>query len=155
MVDADALNLLAEHPDLLKKLPAGSVLTPHMKEFDRLFGAHKSWWQRLQTGMEQAKKLNIYIVLKNDYTITLSPEGKAYFNSSGNAAMASGGMGDVLTGVIAALLAQKYTSLQACLIGIYVHGKAGDELALPNRLNVVLPGKLIAQLPATMAKLMA
>ncbi|MBB6111560.1 NAD(P)H-hydrate epimerase [Mucilaginibacter lappiensis] len=155
VIDADALNLLAEHPELLKKLPEGSVLTPHMKEFDRLFGEHKNWWQRLQTGIEQSKKLNIYIVLKNDYTITLSPEGQAYFNSSGNAAMASGGMGDVLTGIIAALLAQKYTALQACLIGIYIHGKAGDELALPNRLNVALPGKLIVQLPATMAKLMA
>ncbi|SDP98448.1 NAD(P)H-hydrate epimerase [Mucilaginibacter sp. OK268] len=155
VVDADALNLLAEHPDLLKKLPEGSVLTPHMKEFDRLFGEHKNWWQRLQTGMQQAKKLNIHIVLKNDYTITLSPEGRAYFNSSGNAAMASGGMGDVLTGIITALLAQKYAPLQACLIGIYVHGKAGDELALPNRLNVVLPGKLTAQLPITMAKLIA
>ncbi|WP_419700851.1 NAD(P)H-hydrate dehydratase [Mucilaginibacter sp. NFX135] len=155
VVDADALNLLAEHPELLKKLPEGSVLTPHMKEFDRLFGEHKNWWQRLQTGMEQAKKLNLHIVLKNDYTITLSPEGQAYFNSSGNAAMASGGMGDVLTGIIAALLAQKYTPLQACLTGIYIHGKAGDELALPNRLNVVLPGKLTAQLPITMAKLIA
>ncbi|MDN5286514.1 MAG: NAD(P)H-hydrate dehydratase [Mucilaginibacter sp.] len=155
VIDADALNLLADNQELLKKLPFGSILTPHMKEFDRLFGEHKSWWQRLQTGMEQAKKLNIYIVLKNDYTITISPEGKAYFNATGNAAMASGGMGDVLTGIIAALLAQQYTPLQACLIGIYVHGKAGDELALPNRLNVVLPGKLAAQLPVTMAKLMA
>jgi len=155
IADADALNILAENPDLLVQLPEGSILTPHMKEFDRLFGEHKSWWQRLQTGIEQAQKLNIYIVLKNDYTITLSPDGKAYFNSTGNAAMASGGMGDVLTGIIAALLAQKYTPLQACLAGIYIHGKAGDELALPNRLNVILPGKLATQLPVTMAKLMA
>ncbi|MDR6942464.1 NAD(P)H-hydrate dehydratase [Mucilaginibacter pocheonensis] len=155
VIDADALNLLAENKTLLQQLPPGSILTPHMKEFDRLFGEHKSWWQRLQTGMEQASKLQVYIVLKNDYTITLSPEGKAYFNSTSNAAMASGGMGDVLTGIVAALLGQKYTSLQACLIGVYVHGKAGDELALPNRLNVVLPGKLAANLPVTMAKLLA
>jgi hydroxyethylthiazole kinase-like uncharacterized protein yjeF len=155
VIDADALNLLGDNQQLLKKLPEGSILTPHMKEFDRLFGEHKSWWNRLQTGMEQAKKLGIYIVLKNDYTITLSPEGVAYFNSSSNAAMASGGMGDVLTGIIAALLAQQYTPLQACLMGVYIHGKAGDELALPNRLNVVLPGKLAAHLPVTMAKLMA
>jgi NAD(P)H-hydrate epimerase len=155
IADADALNILAEHQDLLEKLPEGSILTPHMKEFDRLFGEHTNWWHRLQTGMKQARKLKIYIVLKNDYTITLSPDGKAYFNSTGNAAMASGGMGDVLTGIIAALLAQTYTPLQACLAGIYLHGKAGDELALPNRLNVVLPGKLAAQLPVTMAKLMA
>jgi NAD(P)H-hydrate epimerase len=155
VIDADALNLLAEHKGLLPYLHAGSILTPHMKEFDRLFGNHTSWWHRLQTGMEQARKLQVYIILKNDYTITISPEGKAYFNPTGNAAMASGGMGDVLTGIIAALLAQKYTSLQACLIAAYVHGKAGDELALPNRLNVVLPSKLAAQLPVTMAKLMA
>ncbi|WP_183563575.1 NAD(P)H-hydrate dehydratase [Mucilaginibacter sp. SP1R1] len=155
IIDADALNLLAEHPDFLQQLPPGSILTPHMKEFDRLFGEHKSWWQRLQTGMAQAVKLNVYIVLKNDYTIILSPQGVAYFNSTGNAAMASGGMGDVLTGIIAALLAQKYTPLQACVLGAYIHGKAGDELALPNRLNVVLPGRLAAQLPITMAKLMA
>ncbi|WPU94990.1 NAD(P)H-hydrate dehydratase [Mucilaginibacter sabulilitoris] len=155
VIDADALNLLADDKELLRHLPAGSVLTPHMKEFDRLFGEHKNWWNRLQTGIEQAQKLNLYIVLKNDYTITIAPDGKAYFNSTGNPAMASGGMGDVLTGVIAALLAQKYTSLQACLAGIYIHGKAGDELALPNRLNVVLPGKLAAHLPVTMAKLMA
>lgn len=155
VIDADALNLLAEDKELLQHLPAGSILTPHMKEFDRLFGEHKNWWNRLQTGIEQAQKLNLYIVLKNDYTITIAPDGKAYFNSTGNPAMASGGMGDVLTGIIAAILAQKYTSLQACLVGIYVHGKAGDELALPNRLNVVLPGKLAAHLPVTMAKLMA
>jgi NAD(P)H-hydrate epimerase len=69
--------------------------------------------------------------------------------------MASGGMGDVLTGVIAALLGQKYQPEQACIIGAYIHGKAGDELALPNRMHVVLPGKLITQLPVTMAKLRA
>ena len=155
VIDADALNLLATDKKLLEKLPEGSILTPHMKEFDRLFGEHKSWWSRLQTGIEQAAKLKVFIVLKNDYTICISPDGMVYFNSTGNAAMASGGMGDVLTGVITALLAQRYTPLQACIIGTYVHGKAGDELALPNRLNVVLPGKLAAQLPATMAKLMA
>jgi hydroxyethylthiazole kinase-like uncharacterized protein yjeF len=155
VLDADALNLLSDDKKLLKLLPPGSILTPHMKEFDRLFGEHKSWWKRLQTGMEQTRELNIYIVLKNDYTITISPDGKCYFNPTSNAAMASGGMGDVLTGIITALLAQKYTPLEACLTGTYIHGKAGDELALPKRLHVVLPSKLANQLPVTMAKLMA
>jgi hydroxyethylthiazole kinase-like uncharacterized protein yjeF len=155
VIDADALNLLAENQELLTQLPAGSILTPHMKEFDRLFGDHTSWWQRLQTAIEKAKELNLCILLKNDYTIVATPGGTAYFNSSGNAAMASGGMGDVLTGVIAALLGQKYPPDQACIIGAYIHGKAGDELALPNRMHVVLPGKLITQLPITMAKLRA
>jgi len=155
VIDADALNVLAENPALLKKIPAGSILTPHMKEFDRLFGGHNSWWQRLQTAKIKAKELGIYIILKNDYTITATPDEQLYFNSTGNAAMATGGMGDVLTGVITSLLAQKYSPQDACILGIYIHGKAGDELALPSRMHVVLPGKIISQLPITMAKLKA
>ncbi|MBK0377820.1 NAD(P)H-hydrate dehydratase [Mucilaginibacter segetis] len=153
--DADALNMLAENKPLLKKIPKGSVLTPHMKEFDRLFGKHTSWWQRLQTAREKSMELSINIVLKNDYTITATPEGKLYFNSTSNAAMASGGMGDVLTGIITALIAQKYSPEDACILGVYIHGKAGDELALPNRMSVVLPGTLTTQLPVTIAKLRA
>jgi hydroxyethylthiazole kinase-like uncharacterized protein yjeF len=155
VVDADGLNLLAENQSLLKKLYAGSILTPHMKEFDRLFDEHTSWWQRIQTAIKKAQEYNIYILLKNDYTITATPEGKIYFNSTSNPAMAIGGMGDVLTGIITSLLAQKYSPQDACLIGAYIHGKAGDELALPNKLNVVLPSKLAEHLPFTMAKLMA
>jgi len=146
---------LGENKSLLKKLPEGSVLTPHMKEFDRLFGAHKTWWQRLQTCVKKAEELKIYILLKNDYTIVATPEGMLYFNATSNPAMASGGMGDVLTGVITSLLAQKYSPQEACVIGAFIHGRAGDELALPEKLNVVLPGQVVQQLPATMAKLMA
>jgi hydroxyethylthiazole kinase-like uncharacterized protein yjeF len=154
VVDADALNLLALHPRLLTELPAGSIITPHMKEFDRLFGEHTSWWQRLQTLQQKTRELKICIVLKNAYTMVGCPDGKVYFNSSSNAAMAVGGMGDVLTGIITALLAQKYTSEQACIAGVYLHGKAGDELALPSRLQVVLPGQVAAHIPSTMAKLL-
>ncbi|GAB3931126.1 NAD(P)H-hydrate dehydratase [Mucilaginibacter myungsuensis] len=154
VVDADALNLLADDPELLKKLPANSILTPHMKEFDRLFGEHQSWWARVRTAIVKATELKICIVLKNSYTVIVTPEGKAYFNSTSNAAMASGGMGDVLTGILSALLVQKYSPVEACIIGCFIHGKAGDELALPNRMSVVLPGKLIQQLPLTMGKLM-
>lgn len=155
VIDADALNLLAGHKRLWALVPEGSILTPHMKEFDRLFGEHDSWWLRLQTAIEKAKEHKVCIVLKNDYTIMATPAGRAYFNSTSNAAMASGGMGDVLTGIIAGLLAQKYSPEDACIVGCYIHGKAGDELALPNRMNVVLPGKLITQLPVTMAKFRA
>jgi len=153
--DADALNLLSSHKELWPQIPENSILTPHMKEFDRLFGEHGNWWQRIQTGIEKAKELKIVILLKNDYTIVITPLGKVYFNTTSNAAMAIGGMGDVLTGIITSLVAQKYTPEEACIIGAYVHGKAGDELALPNRLNVVMPAQLAARLPQTMAKLMA
>ncbi len=155
VVDADALNLLATNEELWKKLPESSILTPHVKEFDRLFGDHANWWQRMQTGLKKAKEHNICILLKNDYTLVISPKGKIYFNTTSNQAMATGGMGDVLTGIITSLLAQKYSPEEACIIGAYIHGKAGDELALPNRMNVVLPGQLAARLPFTMAKLMA
>lgn len=155
VIDADALNLLSENPQLWDNVPAGSIVTPHMKEFDRLFGDHANWWQRLQTAMENAQKRNINIILKNDYTLVATPEGKVYFNSTSNAAMATGGMGDVLTGIVTSLLAQKNSSADACIIGVYIHGKAGDELALPNRMNVIMPGRLAQQLPVTMAKLMA
>lgn len=153
VVDADALNILSAHQQLLKHIPAQSIITPHMKEFDRLFGEHTSWWDRIQTAIAKAAAHQIYILLKNDYTIVATPDGKAYFNSTSNAAMATGGMGDALTGVITALLAQKYTPEHACIIGAYIHGKAGDELALPNRMAVVLPARLINQLSVTMAKL--
>jgi hydroxyethylthiazole kinase-like uncharacterized protein yjeF len=155
VIDADGLNLLTENPELLKKLPAESVLTPHMKEFDRLFGQHTNWWQRMQTARTKAAELNIYIVLKNDYTLIVAPDGKVYFNSTSNPAMATGGMGDVLTGIITSLLAQNYNPREACILGVYIHGKAGDELALPNRANVVMPTQIAERLPATMAKLLA
>jgi hydroxyethylthiazole kinase-like uncharacterized protein yjeF len=155
VIDADALNLLSEHKHLWGKVPENSILTPHMKEFDRLFGEHKNWWDRMQTGIKKAKELKHYILLKNDYTLVITPQGKIYFNSSSNPAMASGGMGDVLTGIITSLLSQHYTPEDACIIGAYIHGKAGDELALPNRMNVVLPNQVAARLPLTMAKLMA
>ncbi|TWI97089.1 NAD(P)H-hydrate epimerase [Mucilaginibacter frigoritolerans] len=155
VLDADALNLLSAHKSLCKYIPANSILTPHMKEFDRLFGDHTNWWERIQTGIEKAAEHSLYILLKNDYTIIITPTGKVYFNTTSNAAMASGGMGDVLTGIITSLLAQKYSSEEACIIGAYIHGKAGDELAQPNRMNVVLPGQLAARIPITMAKLMA
>ncbi|MFD2873133.1 NAD(P)H-hydrate dehydratase [Mucilaginibacter ximonensis] len=155
VIDADALNLLAANPTLWDSVPPGSIITPHMKEFDRLFGDHANWWQRLQSALENAQKRNINIILKNDYTIVATPDGKAYFNSTSNPAMATGGMGDVLTGIVTALVAQKYSPADACIIGVYIHGKAGDELAMPNRMNVIMPGRLAQQLPLTMAKLMA
>lgn len=155
VIDADALNLLATHHDLWRSVPENSILTPHMKEFDRLFGNHESWWQRIETGIQKAKTYSVNILLKNDYTIIITPQGKVYFNTTSNPAMASGGMGDVLTGIIASLLSQHYTPEEACILGAYLHGKAGDELALPNRLNVVLPAQVAERIPRTMGKLMA
>lgn len=155
VIDADGLNMLAANPKLWNKVPADSIITPHMKEFDRLFGNHDNWWQRLQSAIKNAKKHHINIVLKNDYTMVATPQGKVYFNSTSNAAMATGGMGDVLTGIITSFVAQNYPPAEACILGVYIHGKAGDELALPNRMNVIMPGRLAQQVPLTTAKLLA
>ncbi|RZK41309.1 MAG: NAD(P)H-hydrate dehydratase [Pedobacter sp.] len=129
VVDAGSLALLGRRRDLLDGLPKHSIITPHMKEFDRIFGSHENWWQRVITAKEQAKKRELVIVLKNEYTFVCSPSGDVHINTTGNAAMASGGMGDVLTGIIVALMAQSFPPLDAARLAVYVHGLAGDELA--------------------------
>lgn len=129
VLDADALNLLGENPQLLNQIPENSVLTPHIKEFDRLFGEHQTCWQRIETAFAQAKNLKVFIVLKNRYTMVFSPEGKCYFNSSGSPAMASGGMGDALTGIITSMVAQGYAIEKAVLIAVFTHGYIGEQLS--------------------------
>lgn len=129
VADADALNMLAEQTKLLQELPRNSILTPHMKEFDRLFGQHKTWWDRLQTGISKAKEYEIVIVLKNERTFIIDKRGVVFINPTGNPAMAQGGMGDALTGIITAFIAQGYEAKAAAILGVYFHGKAGDELA--------------------------
>jgi hydroxyethylthiazole kinase-like uncharacterized protein yjeF len=129
IIDADALNILGEKPDLIEKLVPNSILTPHVKEFDRLFGEHESWWDRVQSAREQAKKLKIVIVLKNQYTFICLPTGKVLINPTGNPAMAQGGMGDILTGIIAGFVAQQHSATNAAILACYIHGKAGDHLA--------------------------
>lgn len=129
IIDADALNLLSAHPSLFADIPEGSLLTPHVKEFDRLFGSHRTWFERLITGIRKAKELKSLIILKNQYTFIISAEGKILINTTGCPAMAQGGMGDVLTGVLAAYIAQGFTAQDAVALACYFHGKAGDRLA--------------------------
>jgi len=129
ILDADALNIMGDKPELLKQLSPGSVLTPHMKEFDHLFGDHDSWWERLETARKKAVELGCVIVLKNQYTFIIDLTGNVTVNSTGNPGMAQGGMGDVLTGLVASFAAQGYTANEAACIACYLHGKAGDELA--------------------------
>lgn len=129
LLDADALNCIARRPMLLRSIPKGSVLTPHASEFDRLFGEHRTDEERLRKAIEVSRLYEITIVLKGHYTMTVRPDGKIYINSSGNAGMATAGSGDVLTGVVAALIAQGYAPDLAVALGIYLHGLAGDLAA--------------------------
>ena len=129
VLDADALNCIAIRPALLTMLPSKTIITPHVGEFDRLFGEHSSDESRLRTAIDMARQYNIIIVLKGHYTAVVRPTGRVYFNKTGNAGMATAGAGDVLTGIIAAFLSQGYKPEHASTIGIYVHGLAGDMAA--------------------------
>lgn len=129
VLDADALNILSEHPSWYSKIPEGSILTPHPKEFERLFGKTAHNFERNRLQREQAKKLGIYIILKGAHTCIACPDGNAYFNSTGNPGMATAGSGDVLTGIITGLIAVGYPSFEAALLGVYLHGLAGDIAA--------------------------
>ncbi|MDA3911230.1 MAG: NAD(P)H-hydrate dehydratase [Bacteroidales bacterium] len=124
--DADALNILGKHPELLEKLPKNSILTPHPKEFERLFGPSKDSYQELEKLTEAAKRYQFIIVLKGAYTRIAFPDGRIMFNPTGNPGMATGGSGDVLTGMILSFLAQKYSPEDAAIIAVYLHGAAGD-----------------------------
>ncbi len=126
VLDADALNCIAARPSMLSTIPILSILTPHSGEFDRLFGTQNSAEARLRKAIEVARYYNIFIILKGHYTALVRPDGKIYFNSSGTPAMATPGSGDVLTGVLVAMLAQGYSAEYAAIIGTFVHGLAGQ-----------------------------
>jgi hydroxyethylthiazole kinase-like uncharacterized protein yjeF len=126
VIDADALNLISQHRDLMGVIPDHSILTPHPREFERLFGVSDNDFTRLQQLIAASQRLNCYIILKGAYSATATPEGSVFFNSSGNPGMATAGSGDVLTGIITSLLAQGQTSFHAAVLGVYLHGLAGD-----------------------------
>lgn len=124
--DADAINILGENKTWLSFIPKGSILTPHPKEFERIAGKTSNSYERLELQKEISVKFGIYIVLKGAYTSVSCPDGSCYFNSTGNPGMATAGSGDVLTGIILGLLAQGYSSKVASILGVYLHGRAGD-----------------------------
>lgn len=132
VMDADALNILSEEKTWMEFLPAHTILTPHPGEFDRLAGKHTDGYSRLQSQRKLSQKHGIYIVLKGAYTSVSTPSGDVYFNSTGNSGMATAGSGDVLTGILTGLLAQGYNPFQAALLGVYLHGLAGDLAAQEN-----------------------
>ncbi len=131
VLDADALNIIAENNNWEKRIPENSILTPHPKEFERLFGACSDAWDRLEKCREKSIEHQIIIILKGANTCIALPSGKCYFNSTGNPGMATAGSGDVLTGIITGLLAAGYSSGNAAVLGVYLHGLAGD-IALDN-----------------------
>ena len=153
VLDADALNILAANPELMELLPKNSILTPHPKEFERLFGKTDNSIERLERLAQKAEQYNIIIVLKGAHTAVADSHGYIYFNSTGNPGMATAGSGDVLTGVIAALLSQKYSPIEAARIGVYVHGMAGDLVAERIGVQGVVASDIIKALPLSFKKI--
>ncbi|ALO16158.1 Nicotinamide nucleotide repair protein [Salinivirga cyanobacteriivorans] len=126
VLDADALNIISQNHELMDLLPKGSILTPHPKEFDRLTKKHEFHYERIETAREMAEKQKLIVVLKGANTAVIDVNGDVHFNSTGNPAMAKGGSGDVLTGIILGLLSSGYDPIDAARLGVFVHGRAAD-----------------------------
>ncbi|MEC5158796.1 NAD(P)H-hydrate dehydratase [Chryseobacterium sp. MP_3.2] len=146
VLDADALNILAKNPEALELIPKNSIITPHPKEFERLFGKTANSFERLLVARKKAGSFGIYIILKDHHTQVITPEGEVFYNITGNSGMAKGGSGDVLLGIITSLLSQKYTSKDAALFGVWLHGKAGDLAADKLSKEAMLPTDLIEEI---------
>lgn len=154
VVDADGLNILASHRAWFQRIPVGTILTPHPLEFERLAGMRFSdGFEQLSKAREMAQTMQIYIILKGHHSAVCLPDGKVMFNSTGNAGMATAGSGDVLTGVLTALLARGYNQKEACLIGTFVHGLAGDLAAAELGMESLTAGDIIKFLPKAFMRL--
>lgn len=144
VLDADALNLIAQNPDLLAQIPKKSILTPHPGEFRRLFGDYPDDYCRMEQLREIAAKRALVIVLKGAHTAVAGPDGTIWFNTTGNPGMATGGSGDVLTGMVTSLLAQGYEPFTAARLAVYLHGTAGDIAAELNGEEALVARDIIA-----------
>lgn len=152
VLDADALNILSENPTWLAFLPKGSILTPHPGEWERLAGKSLSGYEQLQRARDFAFRYQIYIVLKGAHTAIVTPERQCYFNSTGNPGMATAGSGDVLTGTILGLLTRGYSPLISAIMGVYIHGLAGDLAARNRGMESLIAGDLLEYLPKSFRK---
>ena len=146
VLDADALNLIAANSELLHHLPEGTILTPHPGEFDRMTGSSENAYERMQKARSIAAEQKICIILKGAYTVVCTPTGRVFFNTSGNPGMATAGSGDVLTGIILGLLSQGYRPEEASVIGVYIHGVAGDLAAANFSEESMIAGDIVQML---------
>ena len=148
VLDADALNILANHRAWMQQLPKGIVMTPHPAEFDRLSGnTSNGCSDRLSKARDMAEQLGVYIILKGHFSALCLPDGHVLFNPTGNAGMATAGCGDVLAGIITGLIARGYDQKDACIIGMYLHGLAGDIAVRDIGQESLIASDLINYLP--------
>jgi len=147
VIDADALNILSANRELLTLVPENSILTPHPKEFERLVGPWKDDFERLRKVQELAARIKCIIILKGAFTSIASPDGNVFFNPTGNPGMATGGTGDLLTGILTGCLAQNYSSLEAAQVGVYLHGLSGDLAIKTKSMEALVATDLLDFLP--------
>lgn len=147
VLDADALNILASHKAWMSQLPDGLIMTPHPAEFDRVAGPSANCYDRLSKARDMAMQLHAYIILKGHRSALCKPDGSIIFNTTGNPGMATAGSGDVLTGIITALLGRGCNRSQACLLGMYLHGLAGDMAAKHIGMESLVASDIIKFLP--------
>jgi ADP-dependent NAD(P)H-hydrate dehydratase / NAD(P)H-hydrate epimerase len=153
VIDADALNILSENDQLIPLIHAGSIFTPHPKEFERLVGSWANDFQRLDKQREYSSRTNCVIIVKGAFTSIALPNGTVYFNPTGNPGMATGGSGDILTGILAGLMAQGYSSAETAILGVYLHGLAGDLAVQELGIDSLIASDLITFLPKAFKKL--
>ena len=152
IIDADALNLLSQHRELLKLLPENTVLTPHPKEFERLTEPARDDYHRLELLRDFAQTHRCLVVLKGAYTCLATPTGELHFNSTGNPGMATGGSGDVLTGLLLALRADaRLSAFEAVRLGVYAHGRAGDLAAMQTGQAGLVAGDIVRHIGPALA----
>lgn len=143
ILDADALNIISQDQKNLKIIPKNSIITPHPKEFERLFGTTENSFERVKLAKSKAKELGIYIVLKDHHTQVITPEGDVFYNITGNSGLAKGGSGDILTGIITSFLAQHYSEKEAAILGVWFHGRAAEFASEKHSKESVLPTNII------------
>ncbi|MFT4544230.1 MAG: hydroxyethylthiazole kinase-like uncharacterized protein yjeF [Bacteroidia bacterium] len=153
VIDADGLNILAQNKTWLSFIPSGTILTPHPKEFERMAGSWESSEERIKLQVEFSVKYGVVVVFKGAHTCTTTPAGQVFFNSTGNAGMATAGSGDVLTGIILGLLAQEYSPEVASVMGVYLHGLAGDVALQSNSAESLIAGDIIDNLDVSFQQL--
>ena len=153
VLDADALNIISSNKKLLKLLPENTILTPHPGEFKRLVGDYRDSFSAREMMIEFCKANKVIVVLKGAHSIVCTPEGKCFFNTTGNPGMGTAGAGDVLTGVITSLLAQDYSSIDACCLGVFLHGLAGDIAAEDVSEEALTAGTIIRYMGKAFLKL--
>lgn len=164
IVDADAINILGARRNVIDKLPEGLIFTPHLKELQRLCGADNKGsesngncrWNReksIEEALRFAAKVKGYVIVKGHRSALCCPDGRVIINTTGNAGMATAGSGDVLTGIITGLLARGYGRKEAAMLGMYLHGLAGDKAAAVLGMESLMAGDLVKYLPAAFMEL--